>query len=250
MVEIKKSFFEETDETNPIIVDILEDEKACRRVAALYGDFVYHYAKRKFFFYSSRLKQKLKDKRQEQLKRFIRITAKLGVSHDVYMKIQFEQMLPFLRKRGLNYVPFANLISQNAVNRFNEGIKRVKESHDSETGRKEIYSTKFLDIEESIKNSIKICSDRFAKILEFQDFTRLLSIEQVLKELEMLVRAGIVSNIYVYSLFTDNRTCSEFLKNICSDTEKKLNSYEKDMVKKLRKEALKEVNDERILKYV
>jgi len=118
MVEIKKKFFTKLDreeEAKYTAADLYSDA-ACKRIAAIYSNEVFKWTGHGAFFLSERLALAKREKRIKQIKKLITIISDLGVIADVYISVQFDELLPFLKEiRGLDYVPFANLISENAI---------------------------------------------------------------------------------------------------------------------------------------
>lgn len=250
MSEIKKEFFKKLDrsEERKAFAVELESEEACRRVASLYSRYVYKWSKRQAYFLTPNMKKEKREKHLRQLKQFIRITSDLGVVHEVYMKAQFEEQMAFLQTRGLQYVPFANLISQKAVERFKKYKERIDASYSTEDARKEeFYSVDTLRIRKAVVESIEKFYDRLERLKEL---TKKITIDVAIEELEVMTRAKMISNIYIFVSPLIVPQNSEYLEGLHREVTKKLSDYEKKEAKKVRKEALENFEDKEILRYV
>jgi len=249
MVEIKKSFFKKLDRDadHTATLPIIESERACQQVALIYSQYVHRQSGRRFFFLTSRMKKDKREKRLTQICKLIHIAADLGVPVEVYIKAQFEQQMVWLSKRGLDYVPFANLISAKAANWFADYKKRIDESFDTDAGRKEFYSTQELNIRHAIQESITKFYNRLERV---KALTGTLAIDTVLKEMETMIRAGMISNIYLIASPLVACGGSEYLSTMREKAEKVLSSFDKEAARKIRKEVMKSFEDKEILEYV
>lgn len=250
MIEVKKDFFKKLDrdeERKAFLADI-ESEEACRRVASLYSRYVFKWSRRQAYFLTPNMKKEKREKHLKQLKQFIRITLDLGVVHEVYMKAQFEEQMPFLQTRGLQYVPFANLISQKAIERFKKYKERIDASYSTKDARKEeFYSVDTLRIRKAVVESIERFYDRLKRLKEL---TNKITIDVALKELEVMTRANMMSNIYIFVSPIALHPSTAYLEALYCEVTKKLSDYEKKEAKRVRKEALENFEDKGILKYV
>jgi len=239
MIEIKKRFFtkfdrdEEIKLTNPD----LYSEAACKRIAAIYGNEIFKWTGHGAFFLSERLALAKREKRIAQIKKLITIISDLGVTADVYISVLFDELLPFLKEvRGLDHVPFANLLSKNAIKRFKE----------SSSSKKKSQSLITINIRKAVEDSAgEICS-RFNVLLKFDKLNE----QAAINEVEVMVQSGIISDIYIFtSPFTLNGK-SQYLDEVWMRADKKLNGFEKKEAMRAKAEFLKKVDDERIAKYV
>jgi len=248
MTKFGRGFFKKLDseEEYKATVAHLESEEACRRVASLYGQYVHKWSRRDAFFLSKRLTEAKKQKRLAQIRKLIRIVADLGIPMEVYIKAQFEEQMPFLRTRKLTYVPFANLISQRAIDRFKQYKKRIDSSYGTETRREEFYSTDTLKIRKAVQESMK---EFYECLKEIKD-AGILSMNVALKELETMARARMVSNIYIFVSPIASFPSSTYLSELRSTVAQKLNDFEKKEAIRVRKEVLEELDDQEMSEYV
>jgi len=156
MRKINDSLFKKLDRDaeQKATISIIESEEACRQVAIIYSQYVFHWSKRQAFFLTPRMGTDKREKRLSQIRKLIHIAADLGVPVEIYIKAQFEQQMVWLKRKGLNYVPFANLISQRAVEEFKRYKERIDKSHSAATAKKEFYSTQALNVRQSVQDSI------------------------------------------------------------------------------------------------
>lgn len=248
MIEIGRGFFKKLDreEERKATIDRLESEEACRRVASLYGQYVHKWSGRDAFFLSNRLAEAKKQKRLGQIRQLIRIVADLGIPTEVYIKAQFEEQMPFLRTKRLKYVPFANLISQRAIERFKQYKKRIDSSYSEETKREEFYSTETLKVRKAVQESVK---EFYECLKEIKD-KGTLTMNVALKELETMARARMVSNIYIFVSPIASFPSSTYLSELRSTVAQKLNDFEKKEAIRVRKEVLEELDDQEMSEYV
>lgn len=252
MVEIKKSLFEEIkdleDKVTLLAID-RDSEKECHHIALIYSQYVHKYSGRGAFFITSKMSEEKKEKRFAQIRKLIQIAADLGVPEEVYIKAQFEQQMKWLEPRGLKYVPFANLISERAVREFEKYRERIEGSYSDKTAKKEFYSTQALDIRKAVEDSATKLYNRLKCVkglIGDKGFTDSL----VLTELETMVRAGMISNIYLYVSAMASPSDSEYLSDKWLEADRKLSSFDKAAAAKIKKELLRNFDDKEIAKYV
>lgn len=238
MIEIKKAFFSKLDreEERRLTNGDLYSDAACQRVASIYGHCVFKWSGRDAFFLSSRMGTAKIEKRLEQIRKLITIISDLGVPIETYIEIQFDEQMPFLKTRGLKYVPFANLISERAVKRFKE--------HGS--AGKEPYSALFLDVRKSVEDSANEMCNRLKALLKSDKLNEQLAI----KEAEVMVRAGVITKVYIYVSPLANCGKSTYLDEIWIMVNKRLNDFEKKEALRTKANFLKTVCDKGITKYV
>jgi len=249
MVEIKKSFFRKLDREieHTITLPIIESEKACQQVAFIYSQYVHKQSGRHAYLLTPRMNKKDREKRLAQIRKLIHIAADLGVSEEIYIKAQFEQQMIWLSKSGLNYVPFINLISQKAAKWFTDYKERIDKSYDLDARKKEFYSTEMVNIRQAIQDSISKFYDRLKRV---KFILEEITIDTALMEMEIMVRAGMISNIYL--MVSPLVACegSEFLSIMRDKAEKILSSFDKTAAVKIRKELMEKFDDKEILEYV
>jgi len=247
MGEIKKSFFKKLDRNaeQKATAPIIENEEACRQVAIVYSQYVNKWSGRQAFFLTPRMSTEKREKRLSQIRRLIRIVADLGVPVEIYIKAQFEQQMVWLKKKGLNYVPFANLISQRAVEEFERYKSRIDKSHSADVAKKEFYSTQALNVRQSVHDSV---TKFYYRLMAVKKIKGEMVVETALAELETMVRAGMITNIYLYvsplaNFFTES---SQYLNDKWTEVDKKLSSFDKKTAVKTRKEIIENFADEEV----
>lgn len=242
MVEIKKSLFEKIDKDarDNMASVVIDGEKECRYIALIYSQYVHKYSGRGAFFITSKMDEKKREKRFAQLRKLIQIAADLGVPEEVYIKAQFEQQMKWLEPRGLKYVPFANLITERAVGEFEKYKERIDKSYSDKTARKEFYSTQALDIRKAVEDSIAKLYYRLKAVQKYKgEITTMLAST----ELEAMVKAGMISNIYLYVSALANPCYSKYLNDKWLEADKKLSSFDKQAATKIRQGVLKSFGD-------
>lgn len=249
MVEIKKSIFEKIDEDarDNMASAVIDGEKECRYIALIYSQYVHKYSGRGAFFITSKMSEEKKEKRFAQLRKLIQIAADLGVPEEVYIKAQFEQQMKWLEPRGLKYVPFANLISERAVAEFEKYRERIDKSYSDETARKEFYSTQALDVRKAVYDSAMKLYHRLVVVKEHQGE---ITINDAQTELETMVKAGMISNIYLYVSVLASPSDSEYLTDKWKEADRKLSSFDKQAATKIKKEVLGNFDDKEIAKWI
>jgi hypothetical protein len=246
MVEIKKSLFKEIDKDNVIPV-ILDGEKECQHIALIYSQYVHKYSGRGAFFITSKMSEEKKEKRFAQLRKLIQIAADLGVPEEVYIKAQFEQQMKWLEPRGLKYVPFANLITERAVEEFEKYKERIDGSYSDRTAKKEFYSTQALDVRKAVEDSI---AKLYYRLLAVKKYKGEVTIALAQTELETMAKAGMISNIYLYVSALASPSDSEYLTDKWKEADRKLSSFDKTAAAKIKKEVLGNFDDKEIAKWI
>ena len=238
MIEISKKFFSKIDreeESKHVEAD-LYSEQACKRVASIYSRFAEKWSGHDVYFLTSRMGRTKREKRIEQIKKLITIVSDLGVPVEVYIETQFDEQMPFLKTRGLTAVPFANLISVKAIKRFK----------DSNAGKADFSSALFMDVRKIIEDSADKMCNRLRVLLELDSLDE----QAAIKEAEVMVRSGVISNIYIFTSPLALCGKSQYLDEQWMVADKKLNKFEKKEAMRVRTEFLKKVGDKRIAKYV
>jgi len=239
MIEIKKRFFTKLDREEEIKLteSDLYSDAACKRIAAIFSNEVFKHSGHGAFFLSERMALVKREKRIRQIKKLILIISDLGVTADIYISVLFDELLPFLKEiRGLDHVPFANLISEKAIKRFKN----------SNSSKKKSQSLITINIRKAVEDSAgEICS-RFNVLLKFDKLNE----QAAINEVEVMVQSGAISDIYVFtSPFTLNGK-SQYLDEVWMRADKKLNDFEKKEAVRAKAEFLKTIEDKRIVKYV
>jgi len=245
MIEIKKELFKRFDEEDEKkIVSILEDEKTCKQVAMIYSRYVYTYSGKKIWLLTSRMKESTKQRQLEKIRKLIRIAAKLGVSEEMYIRAQFEQQMVWLRKRGLNYVPFVNLISDKAVKWFEQYCERIRKSYGIQEADRRLQSIPSPRVYDAISDSI----EKFYKRLEVLQKTVEITDEKAIEELECLYFAGMINGLYllVCPLAQQSKDLTEKIEKIQNKTSK----FDRVAAEKVWKEIKSHLENQDLARFV
>ena len=87
--------------------------------------------------------------------------------------------------------------------------------------------------------------DRFKKTKEFIGAIQKFEAAQ---ELEVMARAKLISNVYVYSSPLNEET--EFLKEVKKEADQRLSDQQKESIVKIKEDLMSEFKDKEILKYL
>lgn len=213
----------------------LHNRDTYQHIANLYTDQCQKWLGHKVFFLTYRMKKETRKKRLEMLGKFVDTTLSLGVSFERYMEAQFEILVPYLKKQhpGSNFPPaFGALISEKAVNRFKKYAEKV------DVVGVEVYRAFELDIRRALRSSIERFHDKTKEIREKKQITH---------KLEIMARAGLVSNIFVYCSPLVEKSESEFLLNMQYEVSKRLTKEQKQMVEKVKKELGRESDAKEVI---
>jgi len=251
-MKIGTNLFEPIDEeaTKKQILKALDSESTYLNVAIVYEELVYAFAGKRIWFLPPKASEAIKEKKMKQLRMFVEIAVEVGVPFEVYMKAQFEQLVPYLKKVNpkMPYPAFSYLLTEKAVDRFFEYRKRMKDSY---IGRDrwtvEFYRTSYVDVVSSVRSSAQKFHNQLVKL---KAALGTITPERALQELEVMARAGFVSNIYVYGSPIVEGSESEYLVNLQAEAGGKLNEEQKEAVKRVRKNLRLENTDEDVLGYV
>ena len=71
---------------------------------------------------------------------------------------------------------------------------------------------------------------------------------KAVQELEIMARAKLVSNIYIYSSPLSEET--EFLKEVKKEADHRLSDQQKEAIVKIKEDLISEFKDKEVLKYV
>jgi len=227
------------------LLNQLLNESTYQFVISMYESFVWRYSKKKVYFVNPSMKKSTREKKIEMVKKFIMITVALGVPFDIFMKAQFEILVPYFRKSnyGISYPTFSNLISDKAIERFEKYDSSIQRRYQGFSRTVEFFKSPHLDIESSIMDSARRFYERLKKFPEINE-------SLAVKELEILARAAVVSNVYVFSSPLIEKSGSEYLRNLKEETSKRLSSYQKEFVKRIRKDFGAIFIDKKISNYV
>jgi hypothetical protein len=153
-----------------------------------------------------------------------------GLHIAVYMKAQYEQLLPFLKsgKAGhLCYPQLAMLISPKAKERVAAYRKRIGESF---ADRDEVHAEMLsLPISKSVGSIVSSALIFYQRLQKLNTAYGKLDESMALRELESLSRQGMISKIFVYSSPLKIEE-SEFLSKIFLSEDTRLSEAEKTRI--------------------
>lgn len=246
-MRITSKLFESSDlETKK---ELLHTTQVYHQVAELYEKFVLEFSGKQFWFLTSRMKDDTLRKRYKQCEKLVDIALELNAPFDVYLKVQFEILVPFFKKVNPRapYPQFYHLISEKAIARFKEHSAKLKERFTGTKWMDEYLRTSFVDIGKSILNSARKFYDRL-KSLQGVPIDAYVAVD----ELEMLARAGVVTNVYICSSPIVKDSQSAFLIDLQKETDAKMTDSQKFLAKRARDTFITEFafEDKEIAKYV
>ncbi len=216
-----------------------------KQIAELFEKFVLEFSHKRIWFLNHRMKDDTLRKKYAECEKFVDIAVELNIPFEVYMKVQFEILTPFLKKQNLS-PRFCHLISPKAVERFKEHAPKLKERYTG-TQWMDVYTkSSFIDIRKSVMLSAHKFYDRLKRVRDSAGTS--FNIILVLREFEMLARAGQLSNVYVWS--SPLQCGREFITTLREKTDEKITEHQKFMVVNTRKLFNTEFKDKELLKYV
>jgi len=216
-------------------------------VAQLYENAIKKYAKKNVWFLSPTIPETRRKQRYGQIRKFVDLCIEFEISFEVVMDKQIKVLVEFIKekKMPMKYPPFNMLISENARKRMGYIKNAIKRRYTGSARAQELSRVHFLDIEKSLRNSMNKVYDRFKKTKEFIGAVGEFEATQ---ELEIMARAKLISNIYIYSSPLNEET--EFLKGVKKEVGRRLSDRQKEAVVKIKKDLMTEFKDKEILKYV
>jgi len=218
-------------------------------IAQLYENAIKKHAKKNVWFLSPTLPEAGRKQRYGQIRKFVDLCDEFEISFEVVMDRQIKVLVEFIREKRMpmKYPPFNMLVSDNARKRMGYIKDAIKRRYTGDARAQELSGIRFLDIEKSLRNSMNRVYDRFKKTKEFIGAVQKFEATQ---ELEIMARAKLVSNVYVYSSPLSEET--EFLKEVKKEVDQRLSGQQKKAVVKIKEDLMSEFRDKdkEILKYV
>jgi len=216
-------------------------------IAQLYENAIKKYAKKNVWFLSPTIPEARRKQRYEQIRKFADLCVEFEISFEVVMDKQIKVLVEFIRekKMPMKYPYFNMLISDNARKRMGYIKDAIKRRYAGKARTQELSRVHFLDIEKSLRGSIKKVYDQFART---RGFIGAVGEFEATQDLEMMARAKFISNVYVYSSPLAEGT--EFLKRIKEDAGKRLSKRQKEEVVRVKKALMGEFKDKEIMRYV
>lgn len=250
-MKINKNLFKEIDKKadRQKLLDSFMNERSYLQIAISYQNLVRKYTGRETWFLSPRQSTKVHESKIKQIMRLIEITVSLGVSPEIYMRAQFEQLAGWIKKvkpAGFKYLPFGWMLTEKAITRFETFSKRMENSYQPKQAIKEFLKTYTIDIGGSIARSATILYDALIRIKQFESLT----FELAVSELEVAARTGLVSNIYVYCSPLVRKSENEYLRKIQRSVRRKLTPVQQESVKRVRSTILGTLEDKHAKKFI
>lgn len=245
-MEIKRGLLKKVN-NDKLETEELYSESTFRHIGILYEEAVQRHCKRKVWFISPQLGEDKKEKRFEQIRKFVDLCLEIGLPFDVAMDNQVRVLVKFIREKGMSmkYPPFAMLVSENAKKRLGWIRDGIARRYTGQARTKEFFQPQTLDLEKSLRESIQKIYDRFRTI---KATVGRLEKPVAVFELERLARSRMVTKVYIYS--SPLNTESEFLTTILKEAEGKLSGKQKDSIIEIKTKLVDEYQDEEVLKYV
>jgi hypothetical protein len=216
---------------NRIISELIDNETTYRFVAEIYSGFVRTASGIEFFRFlpiditSANYKKKI-----EQVRKLLFICLRLSASPEIFIKAQFEMLMPYLKQTNTPYVPFHVMLTDKAVQRYNKYITQTKNKYEVKTeGIREILRISKVDYEKIIRDSITNIQRRIS-VYKKNQIT--IAPDLISKDVEMLARSGMISEIYIYSsdFLKALITIPDYLKKIKIRLENHLTTQEKKTI--------------------
>lgn len=169
-------------------------------------------------------------KRIAEIKKLIEITVEIGVPFAVYIRAQFEQQLPFLKRFGLKNVPLRNMISERGKTSYQYYKRKIDAKYVLRQDKAQYFNATQLDVRRSLEESMTTFAERLPLLPQLTD-------GEAIEELDALARLGRVSNLYVFTSRFGRATT--FLSDMTKAVSKKLlDRHTLEMVRKTREELL------------
>jgi hypothetical protein len=206
----------------------LDNRETHIAVAATYAELVRKASGKTIYFLSGDMESKKYRTKLEQVRKMIQICVDFGVTFEQYMQVQFDKLIPWLKRtKGLQYPPFNMLISDGAVTRFNEWQEKHGKQYESKKEARQALSPARINYFRSMFDSAEYFHERLQNV----------GTENVLQELEMLARLGKLTKLYIFTHPLVQGECrSYYLKTVRIDMKNQLTDHEKEVLMKYRKE--------------
>ncbi len=241
-MKIGKGLLKQVEEDN-LGTKELYSEDTLRDVGQLYEIAIQKYVKKNIWFLAPGISEARRKQRYEQIKKFIGLCVEFEISFEVVMNEQIKVLVDFIKKKNMpyKYPPFNMLISENARKRMGYLKSDIVRRYTGRARVEESHKVRFLDIEKSLRNSMNKIYDILKKDIELQEL-------RAVQVLEILARAKLVSNIYIYSSPLAEQT--EFLKKIKKEVDQNLSKQQKGEVARVKKILITEFLDTGVMEYV
>lgn len=199
-------------------------------VSAMYTDLVRQYSGKTIYFLPVDVESEKYKTKVKMVRKLIKICNDLGVSFDVYMEVQFEKLVPWLkREKNLTHPPFNMLVSNGAVTRFNQW----QEVHHKKYESKREAQKATVPVQPNIRRAILESAETLYNRLNYASQPH--EQEEVVIVLEMLARIGQLTKMYIYSHPMVNADSPVYLAQIYEHMETILTKHEKETIKEMRK---------------
>jgi hypothetical protein len=225
----------------------LYSEDTCWNISQLYENALKKYTKKNIWFLSPTISEARRKQRYGQIRKFIDLCIEFEISFEVVMDEQIKVLVKFIKEKKLpmKYPPFNMLISENARKRMGYLKSDIARRYSGKARVEESHKVPSLNIEKSLRESMGKVYDQFKRT---KDFIGAIQEFEATTELEIMARAKLISNIYIYSSSLSEKI--EFLKQIKEDTGKRLSKQQKEAIVKIKENLISEFKDGEIKKYL
>jgi len=244
--------FASVELTRAEAVEALSTKETFTHIAETFAAYCHHYQKRPSWFYKGRMLSSpaARVKAEDKLRRLILLVVALETEIEIFLKAQFEMLVPYFSARKIP-VTFDMMLSDKSIDRFLRYKERIKAQYKLESDReKAFYSLPKKDLVTSVLNS----GNNFLSVLNKKQerLGRLPEPEEALEVLEVMARAGMVTRLYVATspLLKMVEGWSAFLTKHTSDVWKSLSSEETFELQKVRDALTEAVKESEVGKYV
>lgn len=197
-------------------------------VSSLYVDLVRQYSGKIVKCMPHNLESEKYKTKIKQIRKLIKICSDLGVTFELYMKVQFEKLIPWLkRKKNLTHPPFTMLVSDGAVTRFNQWQELHYKKYEYEKPAQKAA----LPVQPNIRRAILESAEKLYNKVDYAAHEK----EGVIMLLEMLARIRQLTEMYIYSHPMVDGNSPGYLAEIYKKMEKILTEHEKETIKEMRK---------------
>ena len=231
----------------------LYSESTYQHIAMIYNNTIMLHTKKHAGFLTPQVPEDKRKRQVDQIQKFIDMCIEFELSFDVVINEQIKILTKFYKERGLKLFPsFATLVSDNARKRMGYIKNAIKRRYTGSARAQELFRVQFLDIEKSLRDSMRKVYIRFKQTkelkIELKEPIGTIQKFKAVQELEIMARAKLVSNIYIYSSPLSEET--EFLKEVKKEADHRLSDQQKEAIVKIKEDLISEFKDKEVLKYV
>lgn len=240
---------------NPVFnseLDFLIDEKTIRSAFEDYEHYIRKYTlfahKAHFDFDTGSARGR---RQRDMMIRIILLATDCGMSLSIFLKAQFEQIMPWLKKSfpNLNYPPLAMLCSASAVRRVERWKETVAQSYEIKSERlHEEMSVPDVGYQVPLEMSARALLSRLVRCASIGNIEKTV----VFREIELLLRMGKLANVYIAShpLLWNETEVPKYLVDIKNKTLKNMALRNQERLAEARVALEEKISEERLSEYV